>query len=197
MSTHTQDISPIGVRAHAARTSGRDDLVLGGAVVTMGLLAGLFYSYSCSVMPGLHASADRTVVDAMQNINKAIENPVFFATFMGGPALALLAYVGERRRGTPVVARWVLAGVVLGGVTLLVTAAFDIPLNNELERAGDPSTIADIAQVRDDFETPWVVWNLVRTVTVTAAFGCLARALYLRARVSGRGAPRASAARRG
>jgi hypothetical protein len=25
-------------------------------------------------MPGLHASADRTVVDAMQQINKAIEN---------------------------------------------------------------------------------------------------------------------------
>jgi uncharacterized membrane protein len=184
MSIHTQDISRVGVRGHAARTSGRDDLVLGGAVVTMGLLAGLFYSYAVSVMPGLHASADRTVVDAMQNINKAIENPVFFATFMGGPALALLAYVGERRRGRPATARWVLAGVALTGVTLLVTFAFNIPLNNELERAGDPSTIANIAQVRDDFETPWVVWNIVRTVTITAAFGCLARGLFLRARAA-------------
>jgi uncharacterized membrane protein len=187
MSTNTQDISPVGhggIRARTARVSARDDLVLGGAVVTMGLLAGLFYSYACSVMPGLHASADRTVVDAMQNINKAIENPVFFATFMGGPALALWAYVAERRRGTPVVARWLLAGVVLSGVTLLVTAAFNIPLNNELERAGDPSTIANIAQVRDDFETPWVIWNVVRTVAVTAAFGCLARGLYLRARAA-------------
>jgi uncharacterized membrane protein len=182
MSTHTQDLSSAAIRANA----GRDDLVLGGAVVTMGLLAGLFYSYACSVMPGLQASADRTVVDAMQNINKAIENPVFFATFMGGPALALAAYVGERRRGTPVAARWVLAGVAFAGATLLVTAAFNIPLNNELERAGDPATIANIAQVREDFETPWVAWNLVRTVTVTAAFGCLARALYLRARARSR-----------
>ena len=184
MSTHTQDISHVGIRAHAARTSGRDDLVLGGAVVTMGLLAGLFYSYACSVMPGLHASADRTVVDAMQNINKAIENPVFFATFLGGPALAVWAYVAERRRGRPVVARWLLAGVVLSGVCLLVTAAFNIPLNNALEQAGDPSRIADIAQVRDDFETPWVIWNVVRTAAVVGAFGSLARAMQLRGRLS-------------
>jgi uncharacterized membrane protein len=184
MSTNTPDIPAVAYGGVRTRLVARDDLVLGGAVVTMGLLAGLFYSYACSVMPGLHASADRTVVDAMQNINKAIENPVFFVTFMGGPALSLLAYVAERRRGTPAIARWVLAGVALGGVALLVTAAFNIPLNNELERAGDPSTIANIAQVRDDFETPWVIWNVVRTVAVTAAFGCLARALYLRARAA-------------
>ena len=160
----------------------RDELVLGGAVVTTGLLAGLFYSYACSVMPGLHSAADSTVVDAMQHINRAIENPVFFATFLGGPALAAWAYVGERRRGTPRVARWVLAGTVLAGVCLLVTFAFNIPLNNELERAGDAAAIADIAKVREDFETPWVVWNVVRTVAVVGAFGCLARALQLRAR---------------
>jgi uncharacterized membrane protein len=171
-----------GNRAHAARLPARDDLVLGGAVVTTGLLAGLFYGWACSVMPGLSSAADRTVVDAMQNINRAIQNPAFFATFMGAPALALAAYVGERRRGTPAARRWVLAGTVLCGVGLFVTFAFNIPLNDELDRAGDPETIANIAQVRDDFETPWVVWNLVRTAAITAAFGCLARGLYLRAR---------------
>jgi uncharacterized membrane protein len=185
MPTHTQDTTPAALAGVSVRrASARDDLVLGGAVVTMGLLAGLFFCFACAVMPGLHASADRTVVDVMQNINKAIENPVFFATFIGGPALAVWAYVTERRRGTPAVARWVLGGVVLGGVCLLVTAAFNIPLNEELERAGDPSTIANIAKVRDDFETPWVIWNIVRTVAVAGAFGCLARALHLRARSS-------------
>jgi uncharacterized membrane protein len=177
MSTH---IAPAPLRTPAAR----DDLVLGGAVVTMGLLAGLFYGWAVSVMPGLNTSADSTVVDAMQNMNRAIENPAFFATFLGAPALAVAAYVGERRRGTAA-GRWVLAGTALAGVGLLVTFAFNIPLNDELDRAGDPATIANIAQVRDDFETPWVVWNVVRTVAVTAAFGCLARGLYLRARARG------------
>jgi uncharacterized membrane protein len=181
MSTNTQHTSPTALGAISARV-GRDDLVLGGAVVTVGLLAGLFYSYACSVMPGLHGSADRTVVDAMQHINRSIQNPVFFATFMGGPALAVWAYVAERRRGTPETARWVLAGAGLAVLCVLVTFAFNIPLNNELDKAGNPATIADIAKVRDDFETPWVIWNIVRTVAVVGAFGCLARALRMRGR---------------
>ena len=31
--------------------------------------------------------------------------------------------------------------------------------------------------MRDDFATPWVAWNIVRTLALTAAFGCLAWAL--------------------
>jgi uncharacterized membrane protein len=183
----TQDTPMLGgVTARASALSKRDDVVLGGAVVTMGLLAGLFYSYACSVMPGLHASADRTVVDAMQNINKAIENPVFFATFMGGPALATWALVAERRRGSDEHARWILAGVALAGAGLIVTFAFNIPLNNALEQAGDPATISNIAKVRADFETPWIIWNLVRSVAFAGSFGCLAYALFGRGRTRAR-----------
>jgi uncharacterized membrane protein len=36
--------------------------------------------------------------------------------------------------------------------------------------------------VRDDFVTPWVAWNIVRTLATTAAFACLAWALVLRGR---------------
>lgn len=160
----------------------RDDLVLGGATVAMGLLAGLFYGYAVSVMPGLHDAADLTVIDTMQNINRAIENPVFFATFLGGPALTIWALVDERRRGTRARARWIAAGAGLAVATLAITAAFNIPLNNALDAAGAPSAIADPAKVRDDFETPWVVWNVVRTVTAVGAFACLARAVFLRRR---------------
>lgn len=180
MSTTTPNTTPLAVRDDVARLARRDDLVLGGATVALGLLAGLFYGYACSVMPGLHASGDRSSIEVMQNINRAIENPVFFATFMGGPALAVWAYVGERRRGTPERARWLAWAAGLGAAGLVVTFAFNIPLNNQLEAAGDPARIADPAQVRSDFETPWVVWNVVRTVVLTGAFGCLARATFLR-----------------
>lgn len=161
----------------------RDDLVLGGATVGMGLLAGLFYGYACSVMPGLDDAADATVVDAMQSINRAIENPVFFATFMGAPALAAWAWLNERKRGTAAARRWIAAGALAGGLCLLVTVAFNIPLNDQLEQAGTPQHLAQagqLAQVRDDFETPWVVWNVVRTVAVVAAFGCLAYGARIR-----------------
>ena len=50
---------------------------------TTGLIAGLFYSYSCSVNPGLAKLPDEGYVAAMQSINREILNPVFFATFIG------------------------------------------------------------------------------------------------------------------
>ena len=44
------------------------DIVLGAAVIAMGLLAGLIYAYSVGVMPGLTAADDRTLIDAMQQM---------------------------------------------------------------------------------------------------------------------------------
>ena len=54
---------------------------------------------------------------------------------------------------------------------VVVTFAVHIPLNDELKQAGDPSRIENLAAVRDDFVTPWVAWDIVRTLATTAAFG--------------------------
>jgi uncharacterized membrane protein len=43
----------------------RRDWVLGGALATAGLVAGLFYGFACGVMPGLARADDRTLIDAM------------------------------------------------------------------------------------------------------------------------------------
>ena len=66
---------------------------------------------------------------------------------------------------------------------VVVTFAVHIPLNEELKEAGDPARIENLAAVRDDFVTPWVAWDIVRTLASTAAFGSLAWALVLRGRV--------------
>ena len=168
----------------APRTKPSSGLVLGAAALTSGLLAGFIYAYSVSVMPGLGRADDRTLVDGMQQINVAVENPVFLLSFLGAPVLALVALLVERSSGSTQVARWILAALVLCGVGLLVTGALNIPLNDDLEQAGDPSRIADIDAVRDDFYGPWVAWNIVRTLATTAALGCLAYALVLRGRAA-------------
>ena len=51
-------------------------------------MAGVFYSYSTSVTLGLKMLPDAEYLAAMQSINKAIQNPVFFIAFLG--ALFLL-----------------------------------------------------------------------------------------------------------
>ena len=53
---------------------------------------------------------------------------------------------------------------MLYAIVLAVTFGINIPLNDELDRAGDPDRIADLADVRNRFEGPWVAANVVRTL---------------------------------
>lgn len=156
-------------------------LLLGGATVTTGLVAGVYYAYACSVMIGLGDSDDRTFVEAMQQINEAIQNPVFFAGFFGALLLPGIAAFLERRRGLRT-SRWTWAGLALYTTGFLITVGINVPLNNRLAAAGIPSQIVDLAAVRSHFENTWNAWNIVRAVLSTAAVGCLGRALVLHGR---------------
>lgn len=60
--------------------------------------------------------------------------------------------------------------------------AANVPLNDELARAGDPGRIADLAAVRDRFEDPWNAWNVVRGVATTVSLACLGWALMVHGR---------------
>jgi uncharacterized membrane protein len=164
------------------------DLVLGAAVIAMGLVAGLYFFSAIAVMPALTAADDRTLVDAMQQMIVKIENPAFFLVFLGAPVLAAVALVQARRSGQPKVAGWIVAGLALYAVMLIVTFAVHVPLNYDLRDAGDPDRIDNLAAVRDDFVTPWVAWEIVRTLASTAAFGAITWALVLRGRM-GRAEP--------
>ena len=183
-------------RPHSAATllAGRReraaDTVLGAALLATGLNAGPFYAFDVGVMAGLQEADDRTFVEAMQQINRAIENPVFLASFLGAPVLTAVAVVQQRRLGSRAAAttRWVVGALGLSAAVFAVTVGANVPLNDELTRAGDPDRIADLAAVRERFEDPWAAWNIVRTVASTAALLCLGRALVLHGRSSPAGA---------
>lgn len=153
------------------------------ATMSMGLIAGVFYAYSCSVMLALAQSDDRTFIDVMQRINVAIQNGWFALSFMGallftGLSAVLLLSGDGRSALLPVV-----AALVLYIVAMVITFGFNIPLNNELSAAGRPDRIPDPAAVRRHFESAWVGWNLARALASTAAFGCLCWGLVLYGRI--------------
>jgi uncharacterized membrane protein len=150
--------------------TGATTAVLVAAVVTNGLMAGLFAAYSYAVMPGLGRTGDRTFVEAMQQTNAAILNGWFGICFGGAVVFAALAAV--LHRGRPGLG-WIVAGLVLYVAVLAVTFAVNVPLNDALAAAGN----ADPAAARAGFEGVWVRWNVVRAVLSTGAFGCLTWAL--------------------
>jgi uncharacterized membrane protein len=162
------------------KTDRNADVVLGAAVVAMGLFAGLFYTFSTAVMPGLTAAEDRTLVDAMQRM---VDNPIFPLTFLAAGALAGVALFQARRSGSAHTAGWIVAALALYAVTSVITFAIHLPLNEELKQAGALDGIENLGAVRDDFVAPWVAWDIVRTLAATAGFGSLAWALVLRGRI--------------
>ncbi|HEY3895263.1 MAG TPA: anthrone oxygenase family protein [Pseudonocardiaceae bacterium] len=154
------------------------------ATLTMGLVAGLFFTFAMSVMPGLGRTGDRTFVEAMQQINVAILNIWLAISLAGAPLLTLLAaalhLTADRRSVLP----WIAAALALYLVALVITIGINIPLNDALAAAGSPNQIADLAAVRGGFEQVWVRWNVVRAVAATAAFGCLTWTLVLYGRTT-------------
>ncbi|WP_433257601.1 DUF1772 domain-containing protein [Streptosporangium sp. CA-135522] len=149
------------------------------STLSAGLMAGLFAAFAYSVMPGLRQSSDRTLVEAMQKINVAIINPVFMLVFMGGLVFTLAAVALHWQGDLRPVLPWVIAGCVLYLVMLGVTSAVNVPLNDQLARAGKPVKIADLAAVRESFEARWVTWNIVRALAATGSFGCFIWALVV------------------
>lgn len=148
-------------------------VTLAAALVAAGLLAGLFYAYTVSVMPGLARADDRTFVEGMRGINTAIVNGWFMLSFLGAPLLAAIALFLNLRNGP--VLWWTIAGFGCLLAVLIITGALNIPLNNALD-AGR----AAYDQLRAQFEAPWVRWNVVRTVFAIAGFGCLLGAVLSR-----------------
>lgn len=149
------------------------------ATLSTGLMAGLFAAFAYSVMPGLARASDHTLVEAMQRINVAIMNPVFMLPFMGSiPLLGLATLLAWRTPGRPALA-WLIAAFACYLLAFIVTSGINVPLNDQLARAGDPDRIEDLAAVRSTFERRWTAWNILRAVLHTASFACMVSALML------------------
>ena len=145
----------------------RAALSTGAATILTGLLAGLYYGFTCAVMPGLAGVDDRTFVTVMNKINDAILNTVFMLSFLGAPLLSLLAPLVLRRGSRRGALRWVVVALVANAVGFALTVAVNVPLNDALAGGGS----------RAAFEHSWVIWNAVRAAVSTVAFGALVGAL--------------------
>ena len=140
------------------------------AALVAGLQAGTYFTWATGVMPGLARVDDRTFVHSVQQINVAIVNPVFLATFLGAPVLAGAAAVLAGPQARP----WAVAATVLAVGTVVITVAGNVPLNDALEAAGPVDRIEDLRAVREAFEARWVRLNLARTLSSAGAVVALA-----------------------
>lgn len=156
----------------AART-----LLLIASVVSSGLMAGLFFGWAVSVIPGTKVIDDQAYVTTMQNINREILNPLFIGAFLATPVLLAAAAIAHYRSGSTRVATMLIASAATYTVGVLaVTAGGNVPLNNALDSFDmATATAQDLRSRRVSYETPWNRWHNLRTL---ASIVSLALAAY-------------------
>lgn len=149
------------------------EFLLVAAVLTSGLLAGFFYAYSCSVLPGLRRTEDATFVETMTAINEAVRNPLFALSFLGGPLLTATSAVLAVLAGTAGPLLWGPSiATLLHVLAFLVTGGGNLRLNAALARdASSP------AQARARFTDPWRRLNALRGALVAGSVVALSWAV--------------------
>jgi len=171
----------VSAAASASGTPVLTNAVLIAATVLTGMAAGAMALYAHTIMPGLKETDDRTFVGAFQSMDRAIINPWFMTAFFGALALIGAAAVLHLSPGRRPVLPWLVAAFILYLIAVIITMAVNVPLNDALKAAGDPSRI-DVAHARAAFnESKWAAWNYARTITTLSAFVILAAILAFRA----------------
>jgi uncharacterized membrane protein len=115
-------------------------------------------------------------IATMQSINITVINPWFMGALFG-TAVGCLALVGlALTKGNQPNAKYLLMGSLLYLLgTILVTIAFNVPLNDALSAATPNSAAGTTLWAK--YLTNWTLWNHVRTAAALGAAALLTIAL--------------------
>lgn len=146
------------------------------AALGSGLIAGLFFAFSTSVMKALGRLPAAEGIAAMQSINVVIINPIFLGTFLGTAIACVVLVVSSFVRWQQPGAAYLLLGAAIYLIgSILVTMVFNVPMNNALAAAAPADSAS--ADLWANYLTNWTFWNHIRTAASLAAAGSLIIAL--------------------
>ena len=152
------------------------DVMLWFAVIAVGLMAGVYFTFSSFVMRSLDTIEKPLGMIAMQEINRVILRsvflPIFFASSAVCAVLAVIAIVGGPSTGST--AMFAGSAIYVAGM-FVVTVVRNVPLNNALEATAARGPDGEAMWRR--YMQRWTVWNHVRTLSCMAAMALLVLAL--------------------
>ncbi|ACU05463.1 DUF1772 domain-containing protein [Pedobacter heparinus] len=136
------------------------------SILTTALMAGLFYSWSISVMRGLKTLPDREFILSMQAMNRAIQNPLFFICFFGAAIFLLISCYQQfgpslNREYYLLIAATLIYLIGVPGLTIFG----NVPLNNMLDSFDvNGSSVDSLSKMRLGFEAKWNYLNNMRSI---------------------------------
>jgi uncharacterized membrane protein len=155
-----------------------------GSVILTGLSAGLFYSWSVSVIPGTQNVVDSTYLETMQSINREILNPLFFLIFFG--SLVFLGITSVYEFYNNQLTFWFVLSATITYLigTLGVTVIGNVPLNDQLaELKLKEMNVNHLAEFRKSYEIKWNQFHLIRTIFAVISFISIVLALLVETKI--------------
>ncbi|MFD2562972.1 anthrone oxygenase family protein [Aquimarina rubra] len=149
-------------------------IVLMLGVLFTGLTAGLCFTWSNAITPGIGRLDDLGFLQSFQAMNRAIINRSFLITFFGPVILLFInAYLHRNAHPTTFWSFMLAAILFLIGIGL-ITVFKNVPLNELLDKTvlEDLSTI-ELKDLRTKFEQPWNRWHIQRTIASFTSFSLL------------------------
>ena len=148
------------------------ELLAGGAmVIVLGLVAGVFLTFSDFVMKSLGLAKPAAGMEAMQHINRKVYGSFFMVLLMGGSIASAAFAVYAHFEMTGDAAIWFMAGgtsYVLGvfGLTLLA----NVPMNKRLDKLDAEAEPGQTYWLK--YLSVWTAWNHIRTVSSATSSIC-------------------------
>lgn len=140
-------------------------------VVLTGLSAGLCFTWSNSITPGIGRLNDLGYLASFQQMNRTILNPTFFIVFFGPFLLSLINLYVLRNASSSTIGVLVLATIIYFLGVLLVTIFGNVPLNEILDKTDLSSASSeDLKSLREKFEVKWNRLHLIRTISSITSF---------------------------
>ena len=150
-------------------------------ILLTGLSAGLCFTWSNSITPGIGRLNDYGYLSAFQQMNRSIINPMFIIVFFGPFLLGLINLYLIKNASSSII--WLLIFTIVFyfvGV-LLVTIFGNVPLNEILDKTDlSKASLEDLKQLREQFEDKWNRLHLIRTICSTTAFLLLILTLLIK-----------------
>lgn len=150
------------------------------SLLSIGAIFGFFYAWVCSTMWGLDATDPQVAIVAMQAMNAAVRNPVFFPAFFLTPLiLTATSYIATaQRQKRSSVLFGMAAGLYVAGA-FLVTVTVNVPMNETLAEVVVPTDTEAARSIWQDYSSSWQFWNTLRTVASGASLLLTGLAIYL------------------
>ena len=150
------------------------------SLLLTGLAAGLCFTWANAVTPGIGRLSDLNYLQAFQEMNRAIINPLFLIVFFGpflSHAVHLFFYWNEPG---PIKGILLLAAISYLAGVLFVTIFGNVPLNEILERTDlQKATSSELKALRLSFEAKWNAYHQIRTAGSLLSFILLILAILL------------------